>query len=700
MANTKITNPELFNLGDSTSATQLPVMTTTQRIAMNAAPITPFNIDYLVVAGGGGGGPGYQAGGGGAGGMRTSFGTGNINGGLTAVENSLTLATATSYTINVGAAGTAGAGSFPSTNRGGTGGDSEINGTGITTITSQGGGGGASYNNYNQGGLNLQGSPGGSGGGSAPHGSQPTATGGVRVTNPIQGFDGGDSLSYATPYYGAGGGGAGGAGGVSNGANTGLGGLGLESAITGVNTFYAGGGGGGSYYSTGGAPGVGGSGVGGDGGTRNPSLNAAGAGATNTGSGGGGGSDNGYVGGAGGSGIVILRYPTADVASYTATGLTPTETTVGTDTILSFTTVGTGTITFTSSTPTSTISTGEMIFNSTTDKVEYFDGTKWYGITYESTGETPYNNVLYTGNGSARSITGVGFEPDLVWIKKRNSASYSSHMLFDTVRGVDKVIRTDSTAAEYDGTGTGYQTSFNTDGFSITGNLFVNQSGDTFVAWCFKAGGTAVANTDGTVASQVSANVIGGFSIVKYTGGALIGNTVGHGLSSPPEMIIQKATSTTRNWNVFNYLITGNLHLNLADAANTSEYWAVNSNTFAIQDQSASENRIAYCFHSVAGYSKVGSYTGNGSSTGTIVTLDFAPSFVMIKGTDQTSDWIMIDNKRDTTNPNSARLDANSAGAEYNGENIMDLNSNGFQLKTSSASKNGLNKVFIYMAFA
>ena len=411
MSNTKITNPELFNLGDSTSATQLPVMTTTQRIAMNAPPT--FNIDYLVVAGGGGGGPGYQAGGGGAGGMRTSFGTGNINGGLTAVENSLTLATGTSYTVQVGAAGAAGVGSFPSANRGGTGGDSGINGTGIAPITSQGGGGGASYNNSGQGGLNLQGSPGGSGGGSAPNGSQ-TATGGVRVTNPIQGFDGGDSLSYATPYYGAGGGGAGGAGGVSNGANTGLGGLGLESAITvasGTGPFYAGGGGGGSYYSTGGAPGVGGSGIGGNGGTTSPSLNAAGAGATNTGSGGGGGSNNGNVGGAGGSGIVILRYPTADVASYAATGITPTETTVGTDTILSFTTVGTGTITFTSSTPTGTISTGEMIFNSDTDKVEYFDGTKWYGITYEAPYSTAGIKDVF-GDGSCLSLYQLDNNPN------------------------------------------------------------------------------------------------------------------------------------------------------------------------------------------------------------------------------------------------------------------------------------------------
>ena len=313
-----------------------------------------FNIDYLVIAGGGGGGPGYQAGGGGAGGMRTSFGTGNVNGGLTAVENSLTLATATSYTVQVGAAGSAGVGTFPSANRGGTGGDSEINGTGITTITSQGGGGGASYNNYNQGGLNLQGSPGGSGGGSAPHGNQTTATGGVRVTNPIQGFDGGDSLSYATPYYGAGGGGAGGLGGVSNGANTGLGGLGLQNDITvttaGTGPYYAGGGGGGAYYSTGGAPGVGGSGVGGNGGTHSPSINAAGAGATNTGSGGGGGGGNGQVGGAGGSGIVILRYPSAYAITFqTGVGfISSTATLSATSEKVTTIHTGSGTITFAS----------------------------------------------------------------------------------------------------------------------------------------------------------------------------------------------------------------------------------------------------------------------------------------------------------------------------------------------------------------
>ena len=342
MANTKITNPELFNLGDSTSATQLPVMTTTERIAMNAPPT--LNIDYLVVAGGGGGG----LGGGGAGGYRTSFGTGNINGGNTPVENALTLATGSpGYTVTIGAggAGIVGNGTQNQSDSG--------NNSVFSSITSTGGGGagtGGASGSFNAG-VN-----GGSGGG-----SHNNYTAGAAVTNPTQGFSGG----IGTNATGGGGGGAGGAG-----NNNTTGGVGLDSLITGTSTPYAGGGGG--YPS--GAASYGGGAAGGAG--------TGSSAAANTGAGGGGGVN----GGAGGSGVVILRYTTADVASYTATGLTPTEdtTTIPGQTILSFTTVGTGTITFTSSTPIGTISTGEMIFNSTTDKVEYWDGTKWYGITYKS----------------------------------------------------------------------------------------------------------------------------------------------------------------------------------------------------------------------------------------------------------------------------------------------------------------------------
>ena len=362
MANTKITNPELFNLGDSTSATQLPVMTTAQRIAMNAPITTPFNIDYLVVAGGGGGGPGYQAGGGGAGGLLTNVG-----------GTGLSLNTSVSYTVTVGAGGAGGASLTGSgANKGSNGSDSQF----ASLPDAVGGGGGASYWN----GSNAFGLDGGSGGGAAYTNFNTTTAKSGGAATAGQGNAGGGVASgtYSSPYKAGGGGGAGSAG-INGTPDNGNGGDGLLNNITGTSLFYAAGGGAGGYNSAG----SGGSSIGGSG-----SLGSTGtaptSGTANTGSGGGGAGNTGVAGAAGGSGIVILRYPTADVASYTATGLTLTETTVGTDTILSFTTVGTGTISFTSSTPTNTISTGEMIFNSTTDKVEYFDGTKWYGITYEA----------------------------------------------------------------------------------------------------------------------------------------------------------------------------------------------------------------------------------------------------------------------------------------------------------------------------
>jgi hypothetical protein len=395
MANTKITNPELFNLGDSTLATQLPVMTTTQRIAMNAPPT--LTVDYLVVAGGGGGG--YLGGGGGAGGYRTSFGTGNINGGQTPVESFLTLNTGTQYTVSVGAAGIGATNNTgqPSTNlNAGSGGNSLLLGTGIATITSTGGGGGGIHNEGN-------GATGGSGGGGCS--TSGSRTGGASVTNPTQGFAGGANQNSG--IYPAGGGG----GAFSAGLNNANGGTAMASSITGTSTDYAGGGGGGTRQLSGATSG----GTGGGGGAGNgTNTNATGGAATsNTGSGGGGGGlSSGSIlgaGGNGGSGIVILRYPTADVASYAATGTSPTETTDGTDTILSFTAVGTSAITFTSSTPTSTISTGEMIFNSDTDKVEYWDGTKWYGITYESDPADIFQDGsnLFTSNFSNSTLSSL-----------------------------------------------------------------------------------------------------------------------------------------------------------------------------------------------------------------------------------------------------------------------------------------------------
>ena len=189
------------------------------------------------------------------------------------------------------------------------------------------------------------------------------------------------------------------------------------------------------------------------------------------------------------------------------------------------------------------LSVGEMIFNSTTDKVEYWDGTVWYSITNEVTGETPYSAVIWQGTGTTNAITGVGFQPDLIWVKNRDVAD--SYAIVDSVRGISSptpYIASDRNNAQ--ATSTNMPTSVQLDGFTITGNGGrTNTSGEDYVAWCFKAGGTAVSNTDGTVASQVSANAAGGFSIVGYTGNGTAGSTVGHGLASTPEMVIVKRLS-------------------------------------------------------------------------------------------------------------------------------------------------------------
>ena len=330
-----------------------------------------------------------------------------------------------------------------------------------------------------------------------------------------------------------------------------------------------------------------------------------------------------------------------------------------------------------------------------------------------------FKAVLYEGNASTNYISNVGIDLEtnggFVWTKSRTDAY--NHMLYDSVRGATNYL--ESNGASQNQTNANTLMSFEANGFFLgaSDNSNYTNGGDG-ISWVWKGGGTAatiavnsITGSTPSVASDVSANTAAGFSIVKYTGNNTAGATVGHGLLSKPDMIIVKNLDDTPSWEVFHVDVsvtdTSILRLNKSEGLTSVstagfDFSAIDSSTFTLGTSgrtNSSHNFIAYCFHSVSGYSSIGTYTGNGNATGTIVSLDFAPSFVMIKGTDQTSDWIMIDNKRDTTNPNAARLDANSSGQEYTGENIMDLNSNGFQLKTSSSSKNGLDKVFIYMAF-
>ena len=299
-----------------------------------------------------------------------------------------------------------------------------------------------------------------------------------------------------------------------------------------------------------------------------------------------------------------------------------------------------------------------MIFNSTTDKVEYFDGTKWYGITYGVTAETPYSAVLFSPTSSGiTSITGVGFQPDLVWTKNRDTAWF--HQLYDSVRGGGKNLYPNGTYAENSPSlPTSHLDSFDSDGFTVN---YSENIGDDHVAWCFKAGGAAVANTDGTLASQVSANAAGGFSIV--TGSAPSNgypNTFGHGLGQQPDIIITKLTNIASDWTViFPKMSNGLLKLNTTGSFTYDSFFAGTSTTLKTGYTTAAFDFVAYCFASVPGYSKIGSYTGTGANM--TVDVGFEPAFVMIKNTTSSASWHIFDNKRTTANPSTEALFPNES---------------------------------------
>jgi hypothetical protein len=334
--------------------------------------------------------------------------------------------------------------------------------------------------------------------------------------------------------------------------------------------------------------------------------------------------------------------------------------------------------------------------------------------TIEDGGEY-FNTVLYTGDNSAsRSITGVGFQPDLVWIKSRSLAY--AHNLCDSVRGVNNTLSSNSTGAE-NYAGAGDITAFNADGFGIreTSNWEINDNGSTYVAWNWKANGAGVSNTAGTITSTVSANTDSGFSIVTYTGNGSAGATIGHGLGVVPAMTIIKRRSNTETWIVWHTAFNSaqsNVRLQSTDAVDTNSP-AMFNNTFPTSTlitlgngnfvNTSAETYVAYCFAPVAGYSAFGSYTGNGSADGPFVYTGFRPAFVMGKassGTNaSTSNWFIMDSARNSYNVANLRLFPNLSNAD-NTQDILDFTSNGFKIRTTNSSENTSGTTFIYMAFA
>jgi hypothetical protein len=331
-----------------------------------------------------------------------------------------------------------------------------------------------------------------------------------------------------------------------------------------------------------------------------------------------------------------------------------------------------------------------------------------------------FNTVVYTGNGTAIasggiSVTGVNFQPDWVWLKSRTNAY--DNMLFDSVRGPLKIIKSNSTAAEIT-SNTENLDSFDADGFTYGSELSGNASGASHVAWNWKAGGTAISNTDGSITSQVSAAPDAGFAVGTYTGNATAGATIGHSLGEIPEMVIVKRRTNARDWAVYHKdqsATPTNAYMLLNSTAAVgvgSTAWnngTFTSSVFTIGSHElvnfSGDSYVFYAFRGIDGHSKCGSYVGNGSANGTFIYTGFRPAWVMVKGAGNTYSWYINDSTRDTFNHTDAELVANSSSAEYSAEGAgggerSDFLSNGFKVRTSNVGWNQSGITYIYLAFA
>jgi hypothetical protein len=318
-----------------------------------------------------------------------------------------------------------------------------------------------------------------------------------------------------------------------------------------------------------------------------------------------------------------------------------------------------------------------------------------------------FNTKLYAGNSSTQALTGVGFQPDWVWIKNRSDTR--KHNLYDAIRGVTKRIVSNANSAE--DTASNGLTAFGTDGFTTGSEQDTNHNGNNFVSWNWKGANGTTSNSNGTTTSTVSANTTAGFSIVQYAG-ASSAKTIGHGLGVVPEMIIVKTYSSGYEWAVY-HKETGhgkNLYLDSSGgASNTTTFWnntAPTNQVFStggqiIYTNYSGQNYIAYCFASKKGYSKIGKYTCNQNADGPFVYTGFKPAFLLIKrlGSDP---WMMLDNRRDGHNVTEKYLAANATDSEATeGSSVgVDLLSNGFKLRGTSGKLNSTNNgvEYIYMA--
>ena len=329
-----------------------------------------------------------------------------------------------------------------------------------------------------------------------------------------------------------------------------------------------------------------------------------------------------------------------------------------------------------------------------------------------------FETKLYTGNGSTQSITGLDFQPNMNWIKTRTRSGYN-HCLVDSVRGVTKVLRPNLAYAE--DTYTDALTSFNSDGFSLgaDNNGEQNKNGDSYVSWNWKAGTSVSGNTGGSGTAKTytgSVNTDAGFSIIRYIGNGTAGHTIPHHLGTTPTWFICRTISAAKEWDVYHHKLASspesdyivlNTTAAAAGATDAADKWndtAPTSSVVTLGDSSQINTNdgtcIMYAFSEKQGYSKFGSYTGNGNADGTFVYTGFKPAFIIQKNTSSADAWVMFDNKRNGYNTaGNEKLYPNSNAAEADVSEI-DFTAQGFKLRAGGNQNNNNGEVYIYMAFA
>jgi hypothetical protein len=312
---------------------------------------------------------------------------------------------------------------------------------------------------------------------------------------------------------------------------------------------------------------------------------------------------------------------------------------------------------------------------------------------------------LYAGSGGAQNITGFNFGPEFVWLKDRTGTA--GHSLHDAVRG--SAFRLVSSSANVEADESASFTGFTSNGFSLAGNdTSHNNSSRNYVAWCWDAASSNTTNTSGTISSQVRASQTAGFSVVTYTGTGA-NATVGHGLGVTPKMVIVKCRTQTRSWPIYHAGVgnTGFVQLQATTAALfTPNLWnntTPTSSVFSLgsdPETNGTQNYVAYCFAEIEGYSKMGSYTGNGSTDGPFVYCGFRPKWILFKNASAGStDWKLFDSSRNTSNIVTSVLYPNLTNAEETNTGL-DFVSNGFKWRDNGSAQNGSGNSIIFAAFA